>query len=319
MRARQHRQGRVGLRGRLRRPPGSSIRRRRVAIAGALAAVGAFAAGIAIASHEGESGVGALPAGPELAALTAKGSAPSSHGRFTSWPESTKGAVQQLAEATSARARDLFVEDLRDEIADVRRHGGTPIALVEQRTPARSRPGGERVVRLDLETEFGSPRVLAVVGQDGAWVEVMTAELDNGETAWVHAGALDIGGTDFAMRVDLSERRLEVRRNGRLLRRIPVAVGGPATPTPTGRFAVTDKLEVPGGSAAYGCCALALTGHQPNVPQEWAGGDRLAVHATYHTETIGNEASLGCLRASETHARWLLHTVSLGTVVEVVE
>ena len=37
-------------------------------------------------------------------------------------------------------------------------------------------------------------------------------------------------------------RTLELRRGGRTVRRVTVAVGRPGSPTPTGRFAVTDKL-----------------------------------------------------------------------------
>lgn len=319
MRAREQRQGRGGLRGRLHRLRGLPVRGRAVALAGALVVGAAFAAGTTSPSSEGEPAVAAQPAGAMPAAVAPKGSSGPSLEHLASWPASTEVATRRLADASSVRARALLAAEVRREIVAARRDGGTPIGLVERPTVARSRPGGERVVRLGRETEFSSPRVLAVVGQAGAWVEVMAAELDNGETAWVDAAALDLGATDFTLRADLSERQVTVRANGRLVRRIPVAIGGPATPTPTGRFAVTDKLNVPGGSAAYGCCAVALTGHQPNVPQEWAGGDRLAIHATDHTETIGNAASLGCFRASEANARWLLHTVPLGTVIQIVE
>ncbi|HEV2075382.1 MAG TPA: L,D-transpeptidase, partial [Thermoleophilaceae bacterium] len=155
--------------------------------------------------------------------------------------------------------------------------------------------------------------------QKREWVEVMAPELANGETGWVRASALDVGRTVYSLRADLSERRIEVRRRGRLVRTLPVAIGGPATPTPTGEFAVTDKLYVSDGTAAYGCCALALTGHQPDVPQEWSGGDRLAVHATPHTATIGQPASLGCFRASEENARWLVENVPIGSPIAIVE
>ena len=37
----------------------------------------------------------------------------------------------------------------------------------------------------------------------------------------------------------------------------------PSTPTPTGRFAVTDKLADARAASPYGCCILALSGRQP--------------------------------------------------------
>jgi len=101
------------------------------------------------------------------------------------------------------------------------------------------------------------------------------------------------------------------------VRRFPVAVGSPSTPTPTGRFAVTDKLLTGDASSPYGCCILALSGRQPRTPQGWGGGDRLAIHATPLEETIGTAASLGCLRAAGRVMRRLVATVPLGTVVTI--
>jgi lipoprotein-anchoring transpeptidase ErfK/SrfK len=108
-----------------------------------------------------------------------------------------------------------------------------------------------------------------------------------------------------------------VTKSGRVVRRFSVAVGRPGTPTPPGRYAVTDKLELMSRSAAYGCCALALSGHQPRVAQGWAGGDRLAIHGTSEPQTIGRAASLGCLRARDGDARWVVQHVFLGTIVEI--
>lgn len=166
-------------------------------------------------------------------------------------------------------------------------------------------------------TEFGSPRVLAVVGHERRWLEVLAAELDNGETGWIRADDVRLDAVVYALRASLAERVLQVRRRGRVVRRVPVAVGARDTPTPTGRFAVTDKLQVTDESP-YGCCALAFTGHQPDVPQGWAGGDRLAVHGTPHAHSIGDAASLGCFRAGDEDMRWLIDRVPLGTVVKIV-
>jgi lipoprotein-anchoring transpeptidase ErfK/SrfK len=121
----------------------------------------------------------------------------------------------------------------------------------------------------------------------------------------------------YTLHVDLSARRLVVHHEGRRVRRITVAVGRPGTTTPTGRFAVTDLLQIDGGHPAYGCCALALTGRQPNVPQGWSGGDRIAIHGTSNEATLGTPASSGCLRASDRDMRWLLARIALGTPVRI--
>ena len=99
------------------------------------------------------------------------------------------------------------------------------------------------------------------------------------------------------------------------MRRFPVAVGRPGTPTPTGRFAVTDKLHPDSAGSPYGCCALALSGHQTKLLPGWPGGDRLAIHATDDESSIGNPVSLGCMRAESRQARWLINTIPLGAPV----
>jgi lipoprotein-anchoring transpeptidase ErfK/SrfK len=122
---------------------------------------------------------------------------------------------------------------------------------------------------------------------------------------------------DVSLHVDRSARRLTVRRGGRVLRRVTVAVGRPGTETPTGRFAVTDKLRTRRPDSPYGCCAIALSGHQTKLLPGWPGGDRLAIHATPQTETIGDAASLGCLRAGTRDLQALLRIVPLGAPVFV--
>jgi len=108
-----------------------------------------------------------------------------------------------------------------------------------------------------------------------------------------------------------------VRKNGRAVRRFKIAIGSPGHPTPKGRFSVTDKLRVTDPGSPYGCCVLALSGHQVKLPPDWPGGDRLAVHATRDVSSIGKRASLGCMRAQSKHARWLIDTIPLGSPIFV--
>jgi lipoprotein-anchoring transpeptidase ErfK/SrfK len=108
-----------------------------------------------------------------------------------------------------------------------------------------------------------------------------------------------------------------VRDGEHVVARFPVAVGGSATPTPTGRFAVTDKLLTGNTASPYGCCIIALSARQTRTPQGWGGGDRVAIHTTDKPGTIGSAASLGCLRAPEDAMRRILRAVPLGTVVTI--
>jgi len=203
----------------------------------------------------------------------------------------------------------------RERPAPARPHG----ARLLRRTQLRRRPGGPVVKALGRRTEYGSPRVLAVVARRGRWLGVLTEHVRNSRAAWIPAANVELLHEPYRLDVDLSRRLLTVRREGRVVRRVRVATGRPGNDTPTGRFAVTDSLRIGKGSAAYGCCALALTGRQPNVPQGWTGGDRIAIHGTSNEATIGTPASGGCLRARDADMRWLMRRITLGASVRIRE
>ena len=93
--------------------------------------------------------------------------------------------------------------------------------------------------------------------------------------------------TEISLHLDLSRRLLLMKRGDTVIRRMVVGVGRPSSPTPRGRFAVTDKLSGYRYSAAYGCCIVALSAHQPNLPSGWTGGDRIAIHRTNVPSSIG--------------------------------
>jgi hypothetical protein len=188
-------------------------------------------------------------------------------------------------------------------------------AYVPRPTTLYRQPGGRKRMKITAKTEWGSPRVLGVLEQRGGWLGVQAAELRNGEIAWIRRRRARVDCVSWSLHADLSKRTLFVRRDGRTVRKMFVAVGRSANPTPKGRFTVTDKLRVTDANSPYGCCVLALSGHQTNLPDYWPGGDRLAVHATSDESSIGKPVSLGCMRTGSRPARWLIETVPLGAPV----
>jgi lipoprotein-anchoring transpeptidase ErfK/SrfK len=112
-------------------------------------------------------------------------------------------------------------------------------------------------------------------------------------------------------------KSLTLFHRGKMTDRYRVAIGTDATPTPTGRFAVTDRLKTADENGDYGCCILALNGHQTKIAQGWGGGDRIAIHATPHTWTIGKQVSHGCVRATNKALHQLMRKVRLGTPVRI--
>ncbi|MDX6680326.1 MAG: hypothetical protein QOG94_365 [Solirubrobacteraceae bacterium] len=190
-------------------------------------------------------------------------------------------------------------------------------ARVLRRVQLRERPGGRVVRAVGTLTGYNSERVLAVVGRRGRWVGVLSDHVANSRAAWIPAEAVELLHEPYRLDVDLSARRLLVRREGRVVRRVRIAIGKPGTATPTGRFAVTDALRIDDAHPQYGCCALALTARQRDIPQGWTGGDRIAIHGTGATGSIGTPASNGCMRAADADMRWLLRHVTLGAQVRI--
>jgi L,D-transpeptidase catalytic domain len=198
-----------------------------------------------------------------------------------------------------------------------RRPGVHDIAVVVRPTALRDTPGGRRIGRLKTKTEFKSARVVPVIAERDGWLRVIVADLPNGKRGWIDSRDTQRGIVDYEMRVDVSSRRLDIVRNGRVVRRVRTAVGEAGTPTPHGTFAITDKVPFTDVGSPYGCCALALTAHQPNTPSEWKGGDRIAIHATPASESIGRPVTLGCMRVPVEDARWLMRRIPLGTQVSI--
>ena len=178
-------------------------------------------------------------------------------------------------------------------------------------------PGGRPRIHLSRRTEWGSTRVLGVVLRRGDWVAVQAPELDNGELAWLPTNRARLDCVAWSVHADLSRRMLYVRHDGRLVRKFQIAIGRQGNATPKGRFTVTDKLRVTDPGSPYGCCVLALSGHQNRLPPGWPGGDRLAIHATKELSSIGRPASLGCMRITSVQARWLIRAIPAGSPVFV--
>jgi hypothetical protein len=171
------------------------------------------------------------------------------------------------------------------------------------------------IARLSSTTEFGSPQTVAVVRTVAPRsLAVVTTALPNGRIGWVDArpGMFRFAHTRVLLEADLSRRELRVHVGPRIVRRFAIGIGAPGTPTPIGRFAVTDRLNGAVYSPVYGCCILALSGHQTNLPSSWTGGDRLAIHGG----SLG-AVTTGCLHASEADLRYLMRLVPLGAQVVI--
>jgi lipoprotein-anchoring transpeptidase ErfK/SrfK len=190
---------------------------------------------------------------------------------------------------------------------------GVLVALLERATTMRVSPGGRALAKLSTHTEFGSPEAMWVIRRSGTWLGVISPLAGNGGVGWIEQSAARLGRVTWELEVSLHARQVTVINDGRVLERYTVAIGSPSAPTPTGRFAVTDRLLTGDPGGPYGCCILALSAKSPHAIQGWTGGDRIAIHSTPDTSSIGHPVSHGCLRLTLAEGRWLMAHVPLGT------
>jgi lipoprotein-anchoring transpeptidase ErfK/SrfK len=223
------------------------------------------------------------------------------------------GAVRALPTPASPPRDEAALAHLSSPVAHTSRApAGMLVARIRPGRAVVVHSGGE-LERVVSRTQFGSPQTFLVTRLlAGRRYSVL---LDDGRSGWIRParGTFTLSRTRVSLEVDLSTRLLRVHRGHRVTRSVRVGIGSPGTPTPVGRFAVTDKLVGAAFSPVYGCCILALSAHQSHLPAGWTGGNLIAIHGGSTAGAISN----GCVHAATADLRYLMRVVPLGTPVVV--
>ncbi|MEO6866968.1 MAG: L,D-transpeptidase [Gaiellales bacterium] len=200
---------------------------------------------------------------------------------------------------------------------------GAPHRVVEvdRAVSARATPGGREIGTLPSQSKYlGSSMQAWVqsVSADGAWGKVTIPWSPSvNRAAWVPLAGASQSATRILVVGDISDRTLRVYRGCTLQFAAPMAVGAPGSPSPVGRFWVTDRVAVPRSQPEFGSYAFGLSTIQPHPPAGWTGGNQMAIHGTNAPGSIGTPASAGCLRVSEQTLSKLRTMVGLGTPVVI--
>jgi L,D-transpeptidase catalytic domain len=190
------------------------------------------------------------------------------------------------------------------------------------RTTVFAKPGGRSVEVFERLNVNGYPTVfgvLAVVRNkrcEPIWYRVQLPIRPNGAQGYVRAGKVELNRVRTRIEVDLSERRLDFLRDGRLVWTLTTAIGSDSTPTPTGRYYVNQRLVAPDPSGPWGPAALGISAYSP-VLIHWAQGGPIAIHGTNNPASIGQAASNGCLRLANDDLERLYERTSAGTPVVI--
>jgi lipoprotein-anchoring transpeptidase ErfK/SrfK len=245
-------------------------------------------------------------------AATSPALAASSTGQGTAVADARPGAPDREAlrrELVAATAREpaqrpnVLVQILRDMSARARPDAAAPVVGIVP----------------DASKYYGVPTVAWVeqVSSDGRWGRVQIPYVSPRRYGWIRIQGLERRTTWLSVRVDVSSRQVSVIRRGKKLFSGPVAVGASSSPTPPGRYFVTDRVPFYPGHY-LGSFAFGISGIQPNLPAGWSGGNQLAIHGTNNPSSIGQAASAGCIRVAEATLAKLKPLLTLGTPVIVV-
>jgi hypothetical protein len=185
--------------------------------------------------------------------------------------------------------------------------------------PVHRWPGGPVSGSIPATTQLGTPTWTWAVSTtpNGSWGRVILPGLPNNRTGWVHLIGLTLRHTSWWVRATLHTHRLLLLDGNRMVAAFLVGVGAPDSPTPTGRYNVTDLVATGDASGPFGWYAFGLSGHQPNLPGGWTGGTQLAIHGTNIPSSIGGNESAGCLHLTASALGVLKAHLILGSPVVI--
>jgi hypothetical protein len=170
---------------------------------------------------------------------------------------------------------------------------------------ARAAPGGRALTLIEpLGRWNGGPVGLLVLekrkGAGGRlWLRVRLPERPNGASAWIPANLTELTTTPWRIVVSVSRRTVTLERDGSTARVFRAVVGAPGTPTPTGMFAVSERVSQPDPHAFYGPWVLLLTAYSDTLDRFDGGPGQISIHGRAGTslrDPLGTARSHGCIR-----------------------
>jgi hypothetical protein len=195
--------------------------------------------------------------------------------------------------------------------------GAAPNGALARRSPSA---GAVVVARFGPKNVNGYPTMFGVIGKvvdarcRPTWYEVQLPVRPNGATGYVRAPVLHLEAVTAHIEVDVSARTLTLYRSGRPVFTATVAVGSSATPTPTGRYYVNQRLLPDDPDGPYGPAAIGISAFSP-VLTGWAQGGPVAIHGTNEPWSIGHAVSNGCIRLPNATLERLFGVAVAGTPV----
>jgi lipoprotein-anchoring transpeptidase ErfK/SrfK len=161
------------------------------------------------------------------------------------------------------------------------------------------------------------PLTFLVRSRRAGWVQAYLPTRPNLSTGWLRTRDIRLATTPYRVQVQLRSHQLTLRKAAGIVLRAPIAKGRAVSPTPTGRYYVTDLIRPTDPKSFYGPYALGLSAHSP-VYTSFAGGDgQVGLHGTNDPAALGSDVSHGCIRVANRVITRLAKLLPLGTPVEI--
>ena len=161
------------------------------------------------------------------------------------------------------------------------------------------------------------PLVFLTRSRKRGWVRVYLPTRPNLSSGWLRARDVTFAANPYRVTVKLRDHRLTLWRAGRAVMRARIGTGKARSPTPTGRYFVTDLLRPPNPRGFYGPYALGLSAHS-TVYTSFAGGNgQVGIHGTNRPGALGKDVSAGCIRVRNRVITRLAKLLPLGTPVDI--
>ena len=168
----------------------------------------------------------------------------------------------------------------------------TPISLKAGAPPLENKLWGS--------TYLGNPlRLLVLKDQtvgDTRWLKLRLPERPNSSFAWVREDRVRLSSTPAKIVIDISQRTVTLFWSGEEKWSERVVVGAPATPTPTGRFAIYERYRTGSDLRPW---VFETTAHSEKLKSYNGGPGRVAMHGRHGALAAamwGTAASHGCIR-----------------------
>ncbi|NJP34451.1 L,D-transpeptidase [Micromonospora thermarum] len=277
-----------------------------------------------VAAEPREDGSGWVPSAPlkprrtytaEVTATGDSGKTTTRKTTFTTMPKSTKQAITSTLYFAGNRTYGTAM----------------PVTVAfDPPIPKEARAAVQR--RLFVKTDPPQPGVWSWVS-DGSQVYYRAPDFWRpGTTISVRAGleGLPIGkeyvgdsehkatskiGRQVSLEIDNATKQMSVLRNGKLVRKIPVSMGKPSTPTSSGKMVIMEKhqfttFDTRGSADPY------VVDVEDAQRLTWGGE---FIHGAPWSEGVqGSEnVSHGCTNVSATAADWLMNITQVGDLVTI--